>query len=193
MFNKATYFQSIEHEKGSESAGGLKAFKIDDSDGIAESLGFNNNMINKVDYFVEKGLCIQLIELSDLQENFKTCNAEISGAIEKINRDQSIKPKQKREQTKAIRKNAWRKIHDEFFKKWSGSIAVIERLYRKTDQPVESDPQYRMLIVCKNSTEAQILEALTLDLIVPLNGQCRIDHEVQICRTEEVNIRTIPR
>ena len=186
MFDKSEYFQTIEHAKRSEQSD-IKAFKIDDTDGIAESLGFNGNMISKVDYFLEKECHIQLIELSDLQENFKVCVSNISEAIEKIEQDKTIKPKQKREQTKAVKKNVWLKLRDEFFKKWNGSIAVIERLYRKTNQPIDNDPQYSLLIVCKNSTDTKILEALNLELCSQLNGQCGMVKSVQVCRTEELN------
>lgn len=181
MFDKNEYLKTIEHAKGTESSE-LTAFKIDDADGIAEFIGFNSNIINKVDYFVDLGLHVQLIELSDLRHDLKHCYANISMALEKINQDSTISQKWKREQEKAIRNEAWQKLRDEFFKKWSGSIAVIERLYRKTNQSIDDDPRYSLLIVCKNTTDVRMLDALSNQL----NGMCGMIKKVQVCNTEHL-------
>ena len=181
MFDKNEYLKTIEHAKGTESSK-LTAFKIDDADGLAERIGFNSHIINKVDYFVELGLHVQLIELSDLRDDIKHCYANICVALEKINQDSTISQKWKREQEKAIRKEAWQRLRDEVFKKWSGSIAVIERLYRKTNPSIDDDPSYSLLIVCKNTTDVRMLDALTIQL----NGMCGMVKKVQVCNTEHL-------
>lgn len=181
MFDITVYLKTIEHAKGAEPSD-LKAFKIDDADGLAECIGFNSHVINKVDYFVELGLHVQLVELSDLQDALKHCHTNISEALEKISQNASISAKSKREQEKAIRKEVWQKLRDEFFKKWSGSIAVIERLYRKTSRASDEDPSYSLLIVCKNITDVRMLDTLT----VQLNGQCGMVKDVQVCNTEHL-------
>jgi len=186
MFDKNEYFQAMAHavcSAGKVERSELKAFKIDDSDGIAKAIGFYPNMISKVDYFAEKGLLIQLVELSDLEQDIKSCHIKISEALNEIELNTTIPQKWKREQKKAIIKDAWKKIADEFFKKWSGSIAVIERLYRKTSQSVDSDPEYSLLIVCKNITDVKILDALT----IKLNGQCGIMQTIQVCNTKHLD------
>lgn len=191
MFDKDDYLASIEHAKSTEKSE-IKAFKLDDADGIAERIGFKANMISRADYFVEQGLHVRFIELSDLRNSFKTCSAEIDEAFEEINQDPSISEKWKREQKKTIKDNAWKSLCDEFFKKWSGSIAVIERLYRKTNQSVEDDPQYSLLIVCKNATDVKILDELNTELVERLNGQCGMVKKVQVCKTDNLGEFLLP-
>lgn len=201
MFDKSIYLRPIEHEKGIEkselTAYLLDNHKIDDKHeikGIAEEIGFNSNMICKVDYFVEEDIHVQLIELSDLQNSFRQFAAEISEPIAAINQDETIKDKWKREKIEAIKKKAWQSLRDEFLKKWSGSIAVIERLYRKTNQSAETDPQYSLLIVCLNETDVKMLDELNTemneqlgDLKERLDGACGMVKKVQVCNTSRLN------
>ena len=68
LIHKNRYLQLIVHARcpiGEIESSTLKAFKIDDDDGIAKALGFHPGMINKVDYFVTNDTAVQLIELSD--------------------------------------------------------------------------------------------------------------------------------
>lgn len=181
MFDKADYLACVEHAKSAEKSH-IKAFKLDDFDGIAERIGFKANIISRVDYFVEQGLHVRFLELSDLRNGFKTRSAEIGEAFEKINAAPDISEKWKREQKKTIKNKAWQSICDEFFKKWSGSIAVIERLYRKTNQSVEDDPQYSLLVVCKNATDVKILDELNTELVERLNGQCGMVKKFRFAR-----------
>jgi len=129
-------------------------FKLDDADGLAEGLGFLNNQLSKVDYFTREGDCIQFIELTDLRETINDCVSE------RINIEQKqIQAKDKRK----LRKKLWAPCVCEFKNKWFGSIAVIERLYRKNIRTKE-DPSYSLLIVCKDGTDIRMLDALKTKL-----------------------------
>ncbi len=83
-----------------------------------------------------------------------------------------------------ITKTAWKETKVEFCKKWSGSIAVIERLYRKTNELSDIDPNYKLLIVCKDHTEVRMLDALKDQLLRQLSGMMG---NVVICTTNTLN------
>ncbi|ASF47330.1 hypothetical protein [Methylovulum psychrotolerans] len=185
MLDKSTYLRCLEHAKGTEKSV-LMAYKLDDADGIAEQLGFKTHIISKADYFLEQELHVQFIELSDLRESFKECAGKICSALAEINQDPTLSEKWKRERKKVIKQKAWQNLRDEFHKKWNGSIAVIERLYRKTGQPVDSDPRYSLLIVCKNDTDTKMLDELNAELSPLLNGMCGTVQKVQFCKTSQL-------
>ncbi len=181
MFDKGEYFKIIEHSKcrdGNIEKSDLKAFEIDNIDGIAEKLGFKGNVVSKVDYFLEENLDIQLIEMSDLRENIKDCHSKIREDFANIEQE-NIKEKYKREKRNKVKKEVWKSLKDEFCKKWNGSIAVIERLYRKTNK-LDENPNYRLLIVCKDGTDIRMLDSLTNQL----NGMMGEEKDVQICTTK---------
>lgn len=196
MFDKSIYLRPIEHDKGVEQSE-FKAYLLDnyktsdsengDIKGIAEALGFDNHMLSKVDYFVELENHVQLIELSDLQDDFRRCAVEIADALKIINEDSKSKNTWKTEQKKKAKNKAWQSLRDEFQKKWYGSIATIERLYRKTKQPVDADPQYSLLIVCKNETDTKMLDELNTEFGGLLNGQCGKVKQVQVCKTDQLH------
>ncbi len=198
MLDKSKYLNQIRHSPccsigtptilRKRESSHLYAFKIDDSDGvydpygISEHIGFKGNIINKVDYFLENERNILLIELSDLRQDIQHCNAKIANFFEQIEQE-DIKPKYKREQKKEIIKQVWKGLRDEFGKKWNGSIAIIERLYRKINISADDDPTYRLLIVCKNETDIRMLDAL----VNQLNGMMGEAEDVQVCTTETLN------
>jgi hypothetical protein len=189
MFDKSKYLISIEHAKGTEKSE-LIAYKLDDADGIAEQIGFNSNIINKVDYFVEQGLDVQLIELSDLRQQLEACNIRVKQAkttFDEINKNPELSKKEKFKKKQALIDDVWQSLRDEFQKKWNGSIAVIERLYRKTNQSADNDPKYSLLIVCKNETDARMLDELNTELGERLKGSCGIVKKVQFCKTSHLN------
>jgi len=190
MFDKNKYLFIIEHDKDDKEnieCSELKAFKIDDKkrdndkDGIAKNIGFKSNIINKVDDFLEKDHRIQLIELSDLRENIKECNANIKEQLEKIEQE-TVKSTFKTKKRKEIQKEAWKNLKSEFCQKWSGSIAVIERLYRKTGE-FDNDPKYSLLIVCKNETDIRMLDSF----VNQLNGMMGEAENVKVCTTEKLD------
>ncbi len=182
MVNKMDYLQQIKHascELGLQESSYLQAFKLDNNDGIAEAIGFHSGMVNKVDYFLTKDINVQLIELSDLEESAKKYQQYIIDNL--LNQEnEQITEDAKNE----IRKEAWRRLTDEFIKKWSGSIAVIERLYRKTNELIDTDPKYTLLIVCKNKTDVKILDELGKQLPKQLSGMMG---NVKVCNTEKLN------
>ena len=161
MFDKNEYLQIIVHATcsvGATESSTSKAFKIDDNDGIAQAVGFHAGMVNKVDYFVANNNDVQLIELSDLEESIQNCHVYIEKELKQL-RELKGDEITIRDESKII-KAAWKDIKVEFCKKWSGSIAVIERLYRKTSELGDADPSYKLLIVCKDHTDIKMLDAL---------------------------------
>ncbi|MCX7067110.1 MAG: hypothetical protein NTW85_05395 [Methylococcales bacterium] len=177
-FDKSGYIKAIEHSPDNSSEiekSVLNAFKIDDYDGIAKAIGFSDNMINKVDYFVVHNLDVQLIELSDLDNDARNCLTYIEEETNKIIEVEKRKIRKREE--KEIRQRVWKPIKDEFVHKWYGSIAVIERLYRKTNELGEYDPNYSLLIVCKNKTDTRILDELKNQL----SGKIA---NIEICNTK---------
>lgn len=178
MVNKADYLQQIKHascELGLQESSDLYAFKLDDNDGIAKAIGFHAGMVNKVDYFLTKDIDAQLIELSDLEESAKKCQQYIIDNLLNQENEQFTEAAKK-----VIRKEAWRPLTDEHIKKWSGSIAVIERLYRKTNELIDTDPKYTLLIVCKNKTDVKMLDELGRQLSGMMGN-------VKVCNTETLN------
>lgn len=146
------------------------AFKIDDDDGLAAHLDFNNSSLSKVDYFHKNNDQILLIELSDLDNQL----SDIQSVLIEAHRN-STTAKEKKEATK----KAWSPLTFEFQKKWCGSIAVIERLYRKNEL-ISSNPDYQLLIVCKNGTDIRLLDGLCSRL----EGMIK---SVKICKTEDIS------
>ncbi|MEI6705500.1 MAG: hypothetical protein WCK96_00015 [Methylococcales bacterium] len=181
MVNKADYLQPIKHascELGLQESSDFYAFKLDDNDGIAKVIGFHAGMVNKVDYFLAEDINVQLIELSDLEESARSCQQYITDNL--LNQENAQLTEYAK---KKIRKEAWKPLADEFIKKWSGSIAVIERLYRKTNELIDTDPKYTLLIVCKNRTDVHILEELGKQLPNQLSGMMG---NVKVCNTEKL-------
>jgi hypothetical protein len=198
MLDKIKYFKQIRHSPScsigtpkilrKRESSHLYAFKIDDSDGIydpygiAEHIGFKSNIINKVDYFLENELNILLIELKDLRDDIQSNNEKIAIVFEQIEQE-DIKANYKRRRKKEVIAQVWKIRRDELIKKWNGSIAIIERLYRKTNVSVDDDPKYRLLIVCKNETDIRMLDALVNNL----NGMMAETEKVQVCTTETLS------
>ncbi|MGZ8226255.1 MAG: hypothetical protein ACXW0Q_14215 [Methylovulum sp.] len=181
MFDKNEYLQTIAH---APCAAGIiepsesRAFKIDNEDGIAKAIGFHAGIVNKVDYFVVENNDVQLIELSDLEEYIQNCHVSIETELQQLREVNggSITIREKNDIIKA----AWKEIKVEFCKKWSGSIAVIERLYRKTYELGDADPNYKLLIVCKNHTDIRMLDGLKGQLSGMMGN-------VIVCKTETLN------
>lgn len=157
---EADFVKVIEHSRGIEGEverSECLAYKIDDADGLSKHLGFANSLLSKVDYFCAKENTIQFIELTDLENdicNIK-CNIQKKIEFEEQQKGNKLTTKEKG----AIRKKAWSLVTNEIKRKWSGSIAIIERLYRK-NKIYSDDPDYQMLIVCKNKTDIIMLDVL---------------------------------
>ncbi|WP_429121376.1 hypothetical protein [Aeromonas veronii] len=162
----------------------VEAFKIDDEDGLARTLGFHAAMLSKVDYFLIKGDQIQLIELSDLEESAQQC---LAAKIQQTKLEANSLGVSESELTakarKRIRKESWASVVNEFNRKWCGSIAVVERLYRKNGLTFDN-PEYRLLIICKDATDARILD----DLCVQLTGMMGT---VIVCNSNKTNTFTL--
>jgi hypothetical protein len=180
MFEKNVYLQTIVHAPcavGETESSESQAFKIDGEDDIAIAIGFHAGMINKVDYFVANNNDVQLIELSDLEEYIQNCHVYIEKELKGL---RAAKGEISKREENEIIKVAWKDIKVEFCKKWSGSIAVIERLYRKTNELGDADPCYKLLVVCKNHTDIRMLDALKRQLSGMMGN-------VVVCKTETLS------
>lgn len=129
------------------------AYRMDGPDGIGCSLGFGQNELSSADYLIscDEFLKIQLIELSDMNDAIEKCR---KNHIALANRAQSSKEKRE------VTKRAWLPVTSEIANKWSGSIAIVERWYRKKTLGPVVDPVYLFLLVCKNGTDPIALDIL---------------------------------
>ncbi len=185
MLDVAEFISPLEHAKcqsGDIERTDCTAVKIDDEDGLALHLGFHGAMLSKVDYYHSAGDSIQLIELSDLQQTVKDCSKRNKTLIAqaKAEKGKSLSGKERRQISKAV----WAVVVNEFKQKWSGSIAVIERLYRK-NAVIENDPQYQLLIVIKNETDIEVMDELKQRLAGMMG-------EINVCNTEKVQRFLLP-
>ncbi len=155
MIDKSPFLEEIHHAIGADGIiemSSAQAYKLDSSEGIGCHLLFSNSLLSKVDYFIEQNHVVKLIELSDLDDQIRACQA-------KYNHNPLLSTSENRK----LRKKAWQPLTDGFKKKWCGSIAVIERLYRKNNIS-DTDPQYRLIIVCRNHTDPRMLDTLDQQL-----------------------------
>jgi hypothetical protein len=182
MINTQDFTCQLEHAMGQDKLveyADSTAIKIDDADGLAASLGFGESMLSKVDYCAWADNKVQLIELTDLEESIKSCRDvrnELMAQAEKQAKE--TKRKLTAKERKDIRKQAWHVVTDEFKCKWNGSIAVVERLYRRNE--IANDPNYQLLIVCKNKTDSIMIDELTTQLAGMMG-------KVRVCNTNKVS------
>jgi len=176
LIDTSTFEQNIEHaiRNGSKESTGCRAIKIDNADGLANHLGFNSSMLSLVDFYCYSNHLIQLIELTDLEDSIIECNLKYQEEV-RIAEDNNNE-RLTSAQTKKIRKQVWKSVLLEFKSKWCGSIAVIERLYRK-NEIYENNPDYKLLIICKNNTDILMLDILKTQLSGMMGS-------VNICNSE---------
>jgi len=177
LIDTSTFVQNVEHatRNGSKESTGCRAIKIDNADGLANHLGFNSSMLSLVDFYCYSNHLIQLIELTDLEDSIIECNLKYQEEV-RIAEDNNNNERLTSAQTKKIRKQVWKSVLLEFKGKWCGSIAVIERLYRK-NKIHENNPDYKLLIICKNSTDILMLDILKNQLSGMMGG-------VNICNSK---------
>ncbi|KJV06461.1 hypothetical protein [Methylocucumis oryzae] len=178
MFDKNPFLSAIQHAKSRDGecespSERLLAYKLDDNDGIAVAVGFHGAMLSKVDYFLVSNHQVQLIELTDLKDVLLSCQQTIANELEVL-RKSNVKTVSAR---KDIIKSVYKEPTYEFCKKWSGSIAVLERMYRKAHE--QADPSYSLLIVCKNHTDVIMLDTLK-NLLVGMMGN------IAVCNTQNL-------
>ncbi|WCH28856.1 hypothetical protein [Aeromonas salmonicida] len=155
MIDNSAFLEGIRHAMGNdgiEEKSSTQAYKLDSPEGVGCHLHFSNSLLSKVDYFIEKDHIVKLIELSDLEEQIRECQIKHTHIA-------SLSARENRK----LRKKAWQPLTDEFKKKWCGSIAVIERLYRKNNI-LDTDPRYKLIIVCRNHTDPRMLDTLEQQL-----------------------------
>lgn len=183
MIDLNSFLQCLEHKISAEGASeksDYQAIKIDDTDGLAIFLGFHDAMLPKVDYYSYLEHQIQLIELTDLEDSIAQCQLTMNEEKERAKKEKG--ENLNRKEHKTIEKKVWMSVIFEFKGKWCGSIAVIERLYRKNEVH-ESDPEYQLLIVCKNITDSRMLDELDNTLCKYLDGMMK---KVLVCNTENL-------
>ncbi len=174
------FVKRIEHSRGRDGEieqSDCLAYKIDEADGLSQHLGFSSATLSKVDYFCQKENLIQLIELTDLEDDIHKCKCNLKKELEF--EEQKKGKKLTAKEIKSIKKKAWSLITNEIKRKWSGSIAIIERLYRK-NKLYNNDPSYQILIVCKNKTDIRIIDILK----TYLQGMMG---KVIFCKTENIS------
>ena len=172
--------QIIEHatcREGLKESSACKAIQVDGNNGLARSLKFRSGMLSEVDYCRFSEHKIQLIELSDLENSIRLCENSLREELSQaeIEKGGELSEGEK----KQIRKRVWESVTNEFKRKWSGSIAIIERLYRK-NKITDTDPEYQLLIVCKNDTDILMLDELKHRL------KCTM-RTVEVCNTEHLS------
>ena len=173
------FLRRVEHKvdaHGVIEASDIKAFQIDGTDGLFLHLEFRDGELCLSDYFIEKGEDVQIIEVSDLDNQL----AEYVALVEKLREDVlNTKGKISLSDEKTIRRTAWAPLTNEFKRKWCGSIAVLERYYRKSSV-IQHNPKYRLAIICKEKTDPRMLDELKimmkgmiprLDISTTLNAQ----------------------
>ena len=159
MIDTNNFLEIMHHAKGDDEiieSSAVQAIKLDNPDGLGCFLGFNNSTLSKVDYYLQDDHVIIFLELSDLEEQIKECNIQFN-----VLKSEKIHLTTK--ELRNIRKKAWRPLTDEFKKKWCGSIAVIERLYRHNNH-IQDNPNYKLYIVCRNHTSSRMLDTLVQQL-----------------------------
>lgn len=186
MINTDDFISEIKHAKCQndqvESSSEV-AILLDDEDGLSIALEFSNSMVCKVDYFLrDSNHNIQLIELTDLEDiinkNKILIDSKIDALKTKLQKEGS-KKKITSSERKEIRRNVWAPVVEEFKRKWAGSIAVVERLYRK-ENIIDENPKYMLLIVCKDKTESRILDVLKQRLVGMIS-------DIKVCNTKDLS------
>jgi hypothetical protein len=160
VVNLDNFIEVMSHaisEDGSVERACYKAIKIDDGDGLGCFIGFSSSIICKVDFYLMHDENIQFIELTDLEYSIQACL--LSQSTEYSKKELELGRELTSREKKAIRKLVWEPITSEFKRKWCGSIAVIERLFRKNS--LQFDPTYKLLIVCNNGNDIRLLDELS--------------------------------
>lgn len=163
MINLEQFKEKITH-KGGECCD-FYAYKIDSSDGtgLSKSLQFKDGQINQVDYFLQYGNDVYLIELSDLENDIqssKRAELILNGSDMSFAEILATSPKKAE---KIITGRIWSDVVAEFQKKWLGSLAIMERYCRNINYQQNMD--YKLVIVVKNNQDIDELNYLKQCLI----------------------------
>ena len=142
---------------------GFYGYKMDEKNGLGVFLGFKENQMSQADYFLVDKLSnnAQIIELTDLKNSIKECKeAELvlSEDCENSLSFASTLNKSKEGARKIVLKKIWSEVIAEFQNKWMGSIAVLERYCRETDN--KNVLKYQMLIVLKSGTDPKEIQII---------------------------------
>ena len=170
MIDLMPYKKIIQHDpdrKGNIEASTKSAIQLDGNSGLASDLGFNANILKKVDYFRSVDNNVYLIELTNLQDDIKECiecDELLKNSAEVIRIVKEVDSKG----LKSVQKKLWMEILEEFKGKWMGSIAAYERLLRKN--PVDEDPVYHLVVILKDDTDIKDRDLLQTTLNNKLVG-----------------------
>lgn len=174
------FLQAIQHKmcrNGNIESCDCIAYKLDEPDGFVTQLNFRPNSLNKVDYVTRSGHVFQLIEMTDLEDSIRDCKIDLDANLK-------IAEMKKGERLTAtdrskIQKKTLIPITSEIKNKFFGSLAVIERLYRRRNVP-DIDPEFKFLLVVKNATEVKMLD----EIKKRISGMAT---EVQVCNTKDIS------
>lgn len=184
MIDLAPYKKIIQHDpdrEGKIEASTKSAIQLDGNFGLALDLGFNANILKKVDYFRSIDNNVYLIELTNLQDDIKECiecdellknSAEVRRIIKEVDS----------KGLKSVQKKLWMEILEEFKGKWMGSIALYERFLRLNND-YSCNPEYNLMIILKNDTDPKDKDLLENVLRQKLSGMIS---NVEIFLTNEL-------
>lgn len=144
---------------------GYYGYKIDESGGMREYLGFKEGQLSQADYFLidKSSNRAQIIELTDLTKEIKDCIIAESMLPNDIESFASLLTSSPKKAQKIVQNKIWAEVIAEFKNKWMGSIAILERYCRQDEYTDNLD--YQMLIVLKSNTDAKEIEILRNKLI----------------------------
>ncbi len=180
QINLEDFMGEISHARGKDrefEKAGFHAIKLDDNDGISVALGFTNNMLNKGDYLHIDDDKFIIIEASDLRDQSECYFSLVKEKTEKLKKEKDLK-KLPKNLSKNIEKECFSPIRAELSQKWSGSIATIERLCRRNRLDIE--PDYTYLVICKNDTEARIMDLIKHKMQGTIKN-------INVIKTDDVN------
>ncbi|NOI65992.1 hypothetical protein [Vibrio sp. 99-8-1] len=174
------YFEPISHSLGrgetEPERARKQAIKLDEHDGLAVALGFENNSISKADYLYRDGPEFVVIEASDLRNQLDECHVQIR-QLEEQELAKIRKPKLPIKIRKDIENKCYYPIKAELMQKWCGSIAVSERMCKENGITIR--PNYKYTIVCKNETDIQVLDRLKIKMSGAISN-------IEILKTEDL-------
>ena len=154
-------------------------YKIDESSGLRNYLGFKEGQMSQADYFLIDKIAnkVQIIELTDLTKDIRECISAESILSEDNTSFAQILSASPKKASKILQRRIWAEVIAEFKNKWMGSIAVLERYCRKDGHSGDFD--YQMLIVLKANTDPKEIEILRNKLVGMIG-------RVPVCNTDNV-------
>ena len=151
------YYREVQHsadKEGKIEKAAISAYELDGDDGLYKLLGFNDSMLSKVDYFLLNDESVSLLELTDMKDTIAECRSQSEAVLDN---PAIVKAKEKQQQVK----KCWSPVFNEILKKWSGSIASVERLFRLFNHNQDVKHDYEFCLVVKSNDDPRACDAFT--------------------------------